>query len=37
MKLKKEDQRVDTFSLFRMGNKEPLEGVTEIKFGAETE
>jgi hypothetical protein len=35
MKLKKnEDQSVDTLSLFRMGNKTPMEGVTEIKFGA---
>jgi hypothetical protein len=30
MKLKKkEDQRVDTFFPLRMGNKIPLEGVTE--------
>ena len=35
MKLKKEDQSVDTFSLFRMGNKIPMQGVT--KFGAEME
>jgi hypothetical protein len=35
MKLKKnEDQRVDTF--LRIGNKTPMEGVTETKFGAET-
>jgi hypothetical protein len=38
MKLKKkEDQSVDTSILFRMGNKIPMEGVTETKFGAETE
>jgi hypothetical protein len=36
MKLKKkEDQSVDTSFLLRMGNKIPLEGVTETKFGAE--
>jgi hypothetical protein len=33
---KKEDQSVDTSSLLRMGNKIPMEGVTETKFGAET-
>jgi hypothetical protein len=38
MKLKKkEDQSVDTSFLHRMGNKIPMEGVTEAKFGAETE
>jgi hypothetical protein len=38
MKLKKkEDQSVDTLFLFRMGNKIPIEGVTETKFGSETE
>jgi hypothetical protein len=37
MKLKKEDQSVDTSSLFRMGNKIPMEGVTETKFAAEIE
>jgi hypothetical protein len=38
MKLKKkEDQRVDTSFLLRMGNKISMEGVTETKFGAETE
>jgi hypothetical protein len=37
MKLKKEDQSVDTSSLLTMGNKIPMEGVTETKFGAETE
>jgi hypothetical protein len=37
MKLKKnEDQSVDTFSLLRIGNKTPMEGVAETKFGAET-
>jgi hypothetical protein len=35
MKLKKkEDQSVDISSLLRMGNKIPMEGVTETKFGA---
>jgi hypothetical protein len=38
MKLtKKEDQSVDTSFLLRMGNKIPIKGVTETKFGAETE
>ena len=36
-KIKKEDQSVDTSFLLRMGNKIPMEGVTETKFGAETE
>ena len=37
MKLKKkEDQIVDTLILLRRGNKIPMEGVTETKFGAET-
>ena len=36
MKLKmKEDQSMDTLPLFRMGNKIPMERVTETKFGAE--
>jgi hypothetical protein len=35
MKLKKEVQRVDTLPLLRIRNKTPMEGVTEIKFGAE--
>ena len=36
MKLKKnEDQNVDTLPLHKIGNKIPMEGVTEIKFGAE--
>jgi hypothetical protein len=38
MKLKKkEDQSVDTSLLLRMGNKIPMEEVTERKFGAEME
>jgi hypothetical protein len=38
MKLKKkEDQSVDTLLLLRMGNKIPMEGVTETKFRAEME
>ena len=38
MKLKKkEDQSVDTLVLLRIGNKIPMEGVTETKFGAEME
>jgi hypothetical protein len=32
MKLKKEDQNV-----YRRGDKIPMEGVAETKFGAETE
>jgi hypothetical protein len=37
MKLKKnEDQSVDTLPILRIGNKTPMEGVTETKFGAET-
>ena len=37
MKLKKnEDQSVDNLPLLRIGNKTPMEGVTETKFGAET-
>ena len=35
MKLKKkEDQSVDNLFLLRMGNKIPMERVTETKFGA---
>jgi hypothetical protein len=35
MKLKKnEDQSVDTLPLLRIGNKTPMEGATETKFGA---
>ena len=38
MKLKKkENQSADISFLLRMGNKIPMEGVTETKFGAETE
>jgi hypothetical protein len=37
MKLKKEDQSVDTSVLLRRGNKIPMEGITETKYGAETE
>jgi hypothetical protein len=37
MKLKKEDQSVDNSFLLRRGNKIPMEGVTETKYGAETE
>ena len=37
MKLKKEDQNVDTSILLRRGNKILIEGVIERKFGAETE
>jgi hypothetical protein len=38
MKLKKKkEQRVDTSALLRMGNKIPMEGVTEKKSGAETD
>jgi hypothetical protein len=36
MKLKKkENQSVDTLLLLRIGNKTPMEGVTETQFGAE--
>jgi hypothetical protein len=39
MKIKKEDQSVDTSFLLRIGNKigNSMEGVTETKFGAEME
>jgi hypothetical protein len=38
MKLKKnEDKSVDSSFLLRMGNKIPMDGVTETKFGAEME
>jgi hypothetical protein len=33
---KKEDQSVDTSFLLGMGNKTPMEGITETKFGTET-
>jgi hypothetical protein len=37
MKLKNnEDESVDTLLLLRIGNKTSMEGVTEIKIGAET-
>jgi hypothetical protein len=36
MELKKEEQSVDNSPLLRIGNKTPMEGVTETKFGAET-
>jgi hypothetical protein len=37
MKLKKnEDQSVVTLPLLRIGNKTPVEGVTEKKLGTET-
>ena len=37
MKLEKnKDQSVGTLPLLRIGNKTPMEGVTETKFGAET-
>jgi hypothetical protein len=31
---KREDQLVDTSFLLRRGNKIPMKGVTETKFGA---
>jgi hypothetical protein len=34
---KKEDQNGDTLFLPKMGNKIPMEGVTETKLGADTE
>jgi hypothetical protein len=38
MKLKKKEyQSVDTLFLIRMGNKIPMEGVTEPRFEGETE
>jgi hypothetical protein len=33
---KKEDQSMDTLPLTRNGNKTPMEGVTDTKFGAVT-
>jgi hypothetical protein len=38
MKLKKNENQksMDTLPLLRIGNKTPMEGVTETKFGAET-
>jgi hypothetical protein len=35
-KIKKEDQNVDTSFFPRIGNKIPMEEVTETKFGAKT-
>jgi hypothetical protein len=36
MKLKKnKDEKCGHFSLFRIGNKTPMEGVTETKIGPE--
>jgi hypothetical protein len=32
---KKEDQSVYTLPLLRIGNKTPMERITETKFGAE--
>jgi hypothetical protein len=37
MKLKKEDQSIDALILLRIGNKIPMEGVTDTKFRVETE
>jgi hypothetical protein len=37
MKIKKVGQSVDTSFLLRIGNKIPMEVVTETKFGAEME
>jgi hypothetical protein len=34
-KIKKEDQRVNTLLLLRIGKEIPMEGVTEKMFGAE--
>jgi hypothetical protein len=34
---KKEDQSLDNLFLLRRGNKIPMEGVKETKYGAETE
>jgi hypothetical protein len=36
MKLKKEDQSVDSLVLLRRGNKLLMEGNTKAKYGAET-
>jgi hypothetical protein len=36
MKLEKnKDQSVDNLPLLKIGNKTPMEGVSETKFGAE--
>ena len=34
--MKNEDQSMDTLPLLRIGNKTPIEGVTETKFGGKT-
>jgi hypothetical protein len=34
--IKNEDQSVDTLPFLRNGNKTPMEGVAETKFGAVT-
>jgi hypothetical protein len=37
MKLKKNEERsADSLPLLRIGNKTPMEGVRETKFGTET-
>jgi hypothetical protein len=36
LKLKKEDQGMNTLILLRKGNKISMEGVTETKCGVET-
>ena len=33
--MKNDDQSVVTLPLLRIGNKTPMEGVTETKYGAE--
>jgi hypothetical protein len=33
--MKNEEESVDTLPFLRIGNKTPMEGVTESKFGAE--
>ena len=33
MKLKNEDESVETLPLLRIGNKTPMKGVTETQFG----
>ena len=37
MKLKKKQDQMDTLFFLRMGNKVPMEGDTETKFGAKME
>jgi hypothetical protein len=36
MKLKKNETQRVTLVLLRIGNKTPMEGVTDTQFGAET-